>query len=188
VGLTPLAHRWLTFCPGTIEAELERADVPAVPRIAADGWSRFPDRAGSAAGDTVLALRSDPTPLLRALRTTPSTFVHGDWKAGNLGSHDDGRTILIDWQSPGEGPGASELAWYLALNAARLPEAKEDAIDAYRSALERRGIDTAGWFERQLALCLLGMLVVFGWEKALGSDDEFAWWLGRAREGMRWLA
>jgi hypothetical protein len=188
VGLTPLPHRWMPFGPGTIAAELERPDPPAVPRIAADGWSRFPTRAASFAGDTVLALRADPTPLLRALGTTPSTFVHGDWKAGNLGSHEDGRTILIDWQSPGEGPGASDLGWYLALNAARLPESKEDAIEAYRSALERRGIDTADWFERQLALCLLGMLVVFGWEKALGSDDEFGWWLARAQEGTRWLA
>ena len=30
---------------------------------------------------------------------------------------------------------------------------------------------------RQLALCLLGTLVQFGWEKAFsGYDDELAWW------------
>ena len=33
------------------------------------------------------------------------------------------------------------------------------------------------WWERQLALCLLGALVQFGWEKALGGyDEELAWW------------
>jgi len=38
-------------------------------------------------------------------------------------------------------------------------------------------------------LCLLGALVQFGWEKALGGyDDELAWWEARAVEGARLLA
>ena len=33
------------------------------------------------------------------------------------------------------------------------------------------------WWDRQLALCLLGAMVLFGWEKALGGyDEELAWW------------
>ena len=70
---------------------------------------------------------------------------------------------------------------------ARLPHAKEDAIDALRSALEAKGITTNGWWERQLSLCLLGTLLMFGWEKALGGDDELGWWCDRAREGARHL-
>jgi hypothetical protein len=31
-------------------------------------------------------------------------------------------------------------------------------------------------------------LVQFGWEKALGDDDELGWWCDRAREGVRRLA
>ena len=76
------------------------------------------------------------------------------------------------WAYPGAAPGAWDLAWYLALNRARLPETKEASIAGYRAALEARGIDTAPWFDRQLALCLLGMAACFGWEKALGDDDE----------------
>ena len=51
--------------------------------------------------------------------------------------------ILLDWAYPGEGPVAHELAWYLALNRARLPvgHSKESTIDDLRSALERRGVD-----------------------------------------------
>jgi hypothetical protein len=64
-----------------------------------------------------------------------------------------------------------------------MPMSKEDTIDFFRSSLERRGIDTSDWFERQLALCLLAGLVTFGWEKALGDDDELGWWCDRAREG-----
>jgi hypothetical protein len=48
-------------------------------------------------------------------------------------------------------------------------------------------VATAGWWERQLDLCLLGTLVQFGWEKALGDADELAWWSDRARAGVRWL-
>ncbi|MGH9242904.1 MAG: hypothetical protein ACRD29_01000 [Acidimicrobiales bacterium] len=76
-----------------------------------------------------------------------------------------------------------ELGWYLALNAARLPHSKEDAIDAYRHSLDRHGVATAGWWDLQLDLCLLGAVVLFGWEKALGTKAELGWWLDRARDG-----
>lgn len=43
------------------------------------------------------------------------------------------------------------------------------------------GVGTEPWWDRQLALCLLGALVQFGWEKALGGyDEELAWWEGKA--------
>jgi len=83
----------------------------------------------------------------------------------------------------GNSPGAvlSDLAWYLAINCRRLPQSKEAAIGAYRQALEECGVDTASWWDRQLALCLLGALVQFGWEKALGCyDEELAWWESKA--------
>ena len=65
----------------------------------------------------------------------------------------------------------------LAINCRRLPWSKEESIAAYRGALESRGVQTGSWFDRQLALCLLGALVQFGWEKALGGyDEELAWW------------
>ena len=51
----------------------------------------------------------------------------------------------------------------------------------YRDALEARGIDTEPWWDQQLGLCLLGALVQFGWEKALGGyDEELAWWEDKA--------
>jgi hypothetical protein len=78
---------------------------------------------------------------------------------------------------------------YLALNCGRLPRGhtKETTIADFRVALERHGVDTAGWWDRQLGLCLLGTLVQFGWEKALGADRELGWWCDAARNGARWL-
>jgi hypothetical protein len=186
-GLQPLENRWLFFGDADI-AEEERAGWPnAVPKIAHRGWDRFFERAPADVQGVVRDLRADSLPLARAASATPMTFLHGDWKLGNLGVDGAGRTVLLDWTYCGEGPISYELGWYLALNAARLPHSKADTIDALRAALERHGIATGGWWARQVGLCLLGTLVMFGWEKALGADAELAWWCERAREGARLL-
>jgi hypothetical protein len=182
-GLVPLERRWTAFTDEQLDAERERGWPDAVPRIARDGWDRFAERAPGPARDVVLGLRRDLDPLIAAVRTTPQTFLHGDWKLGNLGIGRDGRTVLIDWTYCGPGPVCFELGWYLAINAARLPQPKEDAIEALRTSLVAHGVDTAGWWDRQVDLCLLGALVLFGWEKALGDDAELAWWCDRAVAG-----
>lgn len=187
VGLMPLSHRYLFFGPWLTTTEARLGSGEVVPRLAAEGWTRFQQVAPRAAA-VVLPLVAEPWPLVTALETTPITFVHGDWKAGNLGTGPDGRTILLDWSYPGRGPVAGELAWYLAINSARLPEPYEDAIAAYRRALEDHGVDTSGWWDRQLGLAVLGALVQFGWDKALhGSPDDLAWWEKRALEGAGFL-
>ena len=124
-------------------------------------------------------IHARPEILTEPLAATPRTFLHGDWKMGNLGAHLDGRTILLDWAYPGAGPVCWDLCWYLALNQARLPEPKEAVIGRFQAALEERGIDTGGWWERQLDLCTIGIMATFGWEKALGDADELAWWQDR---------
>jgi hypothetical protein len=185
IGLCPLENRFRFFAPATIAPELARAAPDGIPGpiAAADlGWRRLAERDPQLHG-LLTALHDDPAPLADALRATPACFLQGDWKMGNLGHHPDGRTILLDWAYPGEGPPCWDLAWYLSLNAARLPETKEAAIERFRAALDGRGVDAAGWFDHQLGLCLLANLVTFGWEKALGRDTELAWWADRARAG-----
>lgn len=187
IGLTPMTNRYFELSPWTAEVEAALGSDALVPRLIAEGWSRFPERARRAA-DVVMPLTRDPGPLVAALARTPTTFLHGNWKLGNLGTDGDGRTVLIDWEAPGAGPACSELTWYVAINCDRLPHSKRAAMDAYRSALERHGVDTAPWWDAQLALSLLGSLVHFGWEKALGDDTtELAWWEERAVEGARYL-
>lgn len=191
VGLVPLASRWGWFSPAQLDREQARGWPDAVPRIAHDGWRRFDASAPRRARSVIQDLRRDLQPLVEAAQQTPSTFVHGDWKFGNVGTAPDGRTVLIDWTYPGEAPASTELAWYLALNSARLPQSKEDAIAAFGWSLERHGVDTASWYRRQVALCLLGAMVIFGWEKALGEGpaarSELGWWCDRACEGAALL-
>ncbi|MFD2093117.1 phosphotransferase family protein [Blastococcus deserti] len=186
LGLMPMERRLRFFAPDVLAPELDRPDASAVVRIAERGWARL------AAVDPELhallaSVHRQPGPLVDALARTPATFLHGDWKMGNLGSHPDGRTVLLDWAYPGAGPPCWDLAWYLALNRARLPESKEDAVEAFRAALARHGFDPGDWFDVQLRLCLLGVTATFGWEKALGPDDELDWWASAAFAGARLL-
>jgi hypothetical protein len=184
--VTPMT-RYLELSPWTARAEEWVGSDHRVPKLIAQGWPLLDEVAPRAAG-VVHPLSLDPGPLVMALATTPQTLVHGNFKLDNLGVTPDGRTVLLDWEGTGRGAPTGDLAWYLAINCRRLPESKEDATATYRAALERHGIDTAPWWDRQLALSLLGGLVQFGWEKAFGGlDEELQWWQDRALEGVRLL-
>jgi hypothetical protein len=176
-GLLPLGMRYTALTPLMAEIEAAGGRDDAVPRMIPAGWEALAAAAPEPA-EHALALATEPWPLVEALEETPATFVHGDWKAGNLGSLPDGRTVLLDWAWPGRaGPGV-DLAWYLAVNCDLLPQSKEQTIGAFRDALHRRGVDTAGWWERQLELALLGAFVQLGWSKT-GDAAELAWWVDR---------
>jgi Phosphotransferase enzyme family len=178
--VVPAMHRYLELSPWMAEAEAAIGSPHLVPQLVARGWPLLAAVAPAAAA-VVVPLARDPGPLVDALAGTPHTFVHSNWKLDNLGVDDAGRTVVLDWEQPGRGAPLSDLAWYLAINCRRLPQSKEASIAVYRNALEERGIDTEPWWDRQLALCLLGALVQFGWEKALGGyDEELAWWETKA--------
>ena len=187
LGLTTLEERLRFFAPDNIAAEAAVDDPPLPVRVATQGWPQLAERAPGLS-ELVGAIHASPGPLADAMRSTPATFLQGDWKMGNLGRHPDGRTILLDWAYPGSGPVLWDLAWYLALNSARLPIDNEATIALLRDALERRGVATGDWFDLQLDLCLLGMAACFGWEKAVGDEDELRWWERHALQGARHVA
>ena len=182
--VVPAMHRYLELSPWMAQAEAATGSATGtahlVPQLVGQGWPLLADVAPAAAA-VVTPLAYDPGPLVDALAGTPHTFVHGNWKLDNLGTDDQARTVVLDWEQPGVGAPLSDLAWYLAINCRRLPQPKETSIGVYRDALEDSGVDTGPWWDRQLALCLLGALVQFGWEKALGGyDEELAWWEAKA--------
>ncbi|MBI1378049.1 MAG: phosphotransferase [Frankiales bacterium] len=184
--VTPLA-RFLELSPVMAETEAARGGDPLVPRLVGEGWPLLATVAPRAAA-VVGPLARDPSPLVTALAGTPQTLVHGNLKLDNLGIDAEGRTVLLDWETSGRGAPTFDLAWYLAINCRRLPESKEDTIAAYRASLEEHGVPTQGWWDEQLALSLLGGLVLFGWEKAFGGlDDELLWWQEHAIAGAALL-
>ena len=188
VGLTPLRRRYLVFAPAVAAAEAVSGTDAAVPKLMAEGWARLPEVAPAMA-TIVLPLLEEPGPLVEALARVPHTLVHGDWKAANLGRWGDGRTVLLDFgEGPGEASPLADLSWYLALNAALLPEPKDDVLGTYRGALEAHGVATGDWWDHAVALELLGCMLQFGWEKALGGPgEELEWWADRAARGARTL-
>ncbi len=175
--LAPAAVTYAAFSPAMAAREAAAGYDDAVPRAIPAGWARLREVAPASYQPT-LALALDPEPLVRALAETPATLIHRDWKYGNLGSLPDGRTVLLDWAFPGQGAACADLGWYLAVNCDRLPEPKEKTVQVYRDALERHGIATAGWWERQLELALLGAFVQLGWSKT-GDPVELEWWTRR---------
>jgi len=177
IGLLQPGARYTGLTRATGRAERAAGSGDAVPLVLEEGWDRLA-AAAPRAHEVAAALATDPTPLSAALALTPATLIHGDWKAGNLGSHPDGRTVLLDWGWPGRDGPCVDLAWYLAVNCDRLPESKEDTITAFRAALERSGVDTGGWWDDQLELALLGAFVQLGWSKT-GDSAELAWWTER---------
>jgi hypothetical protein len=188
VDVVPAMHRYLELSPWMAEAEAAIGSDHLVPQLVARGWPLLADVAPAAAA-VAAPLARDPGPLVEALATTPQKFVHSNWKLDNLGTDDSGRTVLLDWEQPGRGAATSDLAWYLAINCRRLPQSKEDSIATYQAALDAFGIDTEPWWEPQLALSLLGALVQFGWEKALGGyDEELAWWEAQATRAESMLS
>jgi hypothetical protein len=182
-GLTTMAERFRFFDSSNVSRELAVAEPPETIVNADAGWRALFQRSPMLA-DIARAVQDAPTLLTTPLAATPVTFLHGDWKMGNLGSHPDGRTILLDWAYPGSGPCCWDLCWYLALNRRRLPETKEATIARFRASLGERGVDTSGWFDAQLDLCVIGIMSTFGWEKALGGDDELRWWERRVADGV----
>jgi hypothetical protein len=175
-GLCPLSHRYVILTPTMAELEAATPRGDPVPAAVADGWRRL-DEQYPADAQRLRALAADPWPLVAALQEGPQTFIHSDWKLGNLGRDGD-RTILLDWDRPGEAPPLVDLTWYLAVNCDRLPETKEDTIDAYRSALEAAGVPTSTWWDQQLAPAMAGAFLQLGWSKT-GDETEFGWWSER---------
>jgi len=180
--ITPL-QRYGFAHPDQTAREAAAGHEDVIPGLFPSGWQHVAELAPEAAA-VALGLARDPAPLAAAMADGPRTLVHGDWKFGNLGTWPDGRTVLLDWAWPGEAGPAVDLAWYLAVNCDRLPESKEDCIDAYRSALSGRNVATAGWWDEQLELALVGAFVQLGWSKP-GNPAELGWWTERTAPTLR---
>ncbi|MBI2705253.1 MAG: phosphotransferase [Actinobacteria bacterium] len=188
IGFTSAGNRWLLFNDHLAEIEEQLQSAATVPPLVAQGYANMAAYS-PAAYRLTRDIFADPSAFLLAADQAPHTFVHSDWKLGNLGNHPDGRTILVDWAFQGEGPALADLAWYIGVNCRRIPQSKDDTIDAYRAALERHGIATGEWWDHQLALCLLGCFLQQGWSKTLSSrDSEYTWWEERALDAARNLA
>ncbi len=201
LGFCTLRQRYLELSPAMAARERDGRD--AIPPMVGLGWSLLEEALAPDVAAVVRPLLDDPEPLCQAQGAFPHTVIHGDWKLGNLGLAGDGassRTVLLDWAVVGVAPPAVDLAWYLAVNAARLPISREETIATFERAL-REAIGrrfARAWWEPHLALSLLGGFLQLGWPKILGAvrgdgavqtreRDELRWWSERVSQGARYL-
>ena len=208
----PLPERLTLTARQTCARHLERgipAGVESAGKLLA-GWDAFDRTAPSAARDLVVALGTDPSPLVAALGRLPAVGLHGDLKLANVAvGPEEGRIRFIDWQMTIRAPIAIELGWFLVTNSASLPDAPEPLLARYRTFLtprlgrpvaEDRRPDESGivgdW-EAQVDLAWIVGLLLRGWRKgldaesgaALGSGvsgvDDLAFWCENAVDAAR---
>ena len=186
IDLIPASNRLMELSPWLVATEAELGSDAIIPPLVgrvgppSPNWRR---RAGSWRSWPATPAHWSPrwsAPPPRSCTATGSSATSAPMIAAGPSSSTGSRPV----RAP-----CSDLAWYLAINSARLPHSKEAAAEAYRNASEALGVDTEPWWDDQLRLSLLGGLVQFGWEKALGGQGpELDWWLERAAEGARLLA
>jgi hypothetical protein len=214
LGLSALRDFILILSPSLVRREIEQGRTHPVLEWALRGWEIFDDVALPEAARIVKRIQQDLRPLLRALARAPRTLVHGDFKFANLGSwspsptdRDDlpntafePRTIVLDWQDATFGSPLLDIAYFLAINSARLPVTKEEAIQMYRDSLASFGYayQPHAW-ARDLEVGLLaGGAMRLVWQKALGTQSEdlvvreresteVRWWSEQIVRGSRWL-
>lgn len=151
-----------------------------VPRLALEGWSRFPGVVDADVVAIVDTVHRDPTALAAALLERPSTVVHGDLKFANLGG-DGEHAVLIDWGTlTSWAPPAVDYAWYLAINTAATGCTHDEIRD------EIRGVQGAAFDPIAELLALVGALAQLGWEKALGATSDDPLVAQRERAGLEW--
>lgn len=81
-------------------------------------------------------------------RDDPLTVTHGDYRLDNMmfGTPEGGHPLaVVDWQTPGQGPGASDLSYFLGagLSIDDRRRHERDLVAHYHGELVRRGV--TGW-------------------------------------------
>ena len=116
-----------------------------LPPVFSDGWAKV--RGAMSVPPSVergrrrLGWRPSPH-MLGSLGTTPSTLVHGDYRADNMFFDDeDGRVVLLDFQVIGESMPVGDLAYFVtgSLAPATASEIEQSLYERWLNALASEG-------------------------------------------------
>ena len=187
-GFTPLDDHLALFTPVRMRPHLD--DGNPLAAAALRGWELFDEQVPHDVADAVARLLDDPRPLADALLRRPSTLLHGDLATVNMAFEDDQLT-LIDWAMAVRGPGAVDVARFVAGCSQVVDLSREEVLTEYADAMGPAHDETA------MRLALLAGLVWLGWNKALDAAlnpdpdkrererDDLAWWVTQARTTLR---
>ena len=167
--------RWHAAWWGAADAVADRGSAvsladpiyPAVlPMVFGEGWEKLQKEVGDIPEEirAVAPGWSDAMPaMLQSLATSPTTLIHGDYRADNILFDADGGVVLLDFQLTGVGSAAYDLAYFVTQSLApEVAATNETALfDRYIAALIDAGVpeaDTARlWEDYRLAalFCLV---------------------------------
>jgi hypothetical protein len=178
-------RRFAILGPGAPSEELQRSAPHPLFREVSRGWEIALRRLPREIRALIL---HGPEEIAAAYAHLPATLLHGDAKIGNVAFVPDGRLAIFDWAGMGIGPATLDLGYYLAVNSARLARSKEEVMVIYRAMLSRElGRPIAGpLWDELAAVAVLGGALMLLWSKALsleagavGSEEEWSWWVSR---------
>ena len=184
----PLTDHFAIFSPRILD-KLGHLNTP-IPELMRRGWEMFGDVAPRDITDVMHSLLADPSALVDALDSRPSTLIHGDLRLHNMGITSD-QVVLLDWELVGKAPPSIDFGWYLIISASRIDATREQVIDDYREVSGER------FDEYALELGLISALVFLGWNKAIDIVEnpdqairvaeraDLDWWIGRVRRALK---
>ena len=142
------AHWWGAAGPiverGTAMAIRDPIYPTLLPPVFSDGWAKVrgamsvPRAVETVADGWVEALPG----MLGSLGTTPSTLVHGDYRADNMFFDDGGRVVLLDFQVIGESVPVGDLAYFVtgSLSPATASAIEPGLYERWLQALVSEGV------------------------------------------------
>ena len=143
---------------------------PAVlPMVFAEGWEKVSAAMPVAASIAGVAPRfgSGLASLLARLAASPTTVLHGDYRADNMLFSPDGSVALLDFQLIGTGSGSYDLAYFLtqSIESQLAHEHEQGLFARWLDGLRRSGVPEADltglWEQYRIAalFCLVYPIV-----------------------------
>jgi aminoglycoside phosphotransferase (APT) family kinase protein len=126
--LTPLPDLLALFAPDRMAPF---ADSPnPLAAITLRGWDIFGETVPADVARPVLTLLADPLPLADALRSRPTTLIHGDLATVNM-ALSEGKLTLLDWAMPAAAPGSFDIARFVAGCSSVVDMSREQVMAEY---------------------------------------------------------
>jgi hypothetical protein len=189
-GLSSLSEFTGHCAPGTLERIRVRMGASGMADWLEEGWDKLPTLTDARLAEDLRAVADDPTLVAETASAYPWTLAHTDPRPANVAIDEERQLVyFLDWTRPAVAPPAVDLLyWIFAANTA-FATPREDLIDAYGAALERRigSRFSSTWWQPQLDLCFVAFVACFVPIIANVNPDAVAGWTERCRPGLRAL-
>ena len=158
-------------------------------QLVLQGWELFQEQVDDDVVAPVMELLADVGPLADTLRRGPVTLLHADCATVNMALEGDD-LVLLDWTLATAGPGALDVARFIAGCSSVVGLSREEMLATYERAAG------PAYDASSMQAAMVAGLMWLGWNKALdvaGHPDaatrereaaDLDWWVARARTAL----